>query len=130
MSSFKVADYESIRIFGYEGVYTKNQIEDELPKGFYRYSLMFNGEQRMLLKDKVEDCEATIITKEAILSDDYSEVYETDLIFMNNEFSFENFFDGIHRPIDYQIQTAEDKKNEQFQSKDRSKTKTFSQELM
>lgn len=129
MNSFKEANYEPIKIFGIDGIYTKNRIDDKLPDGFFTYSLMFNNEQRVLSKDITEGCEAIIITKNRVLLKKSKPVEPTDLLFQDSEFNFEKFFNGLHRPFKYQIKAAEDKKNEQLQSKSKSKTKSITPEL-
>lgn len=129
MSSFKEAIYEPVKIFGIDGIYTQDRIDDKIPDGLYKYALMFKGEQRLLTKEAAKDYEAIIITKEPVLGSKPQEVYETDLIFQDIKFIFEDYFKGIHRPIDFQIREAEGKKNAQFQSKARSKTKDIAPEL-
>ena len=131
MISFKAADYDYVKIFDQEGVYTEDLFTDKLPEGYHLYSVMFRDEQRILIENSHDNSVALVITKEPIsFSGKSMDVDETDLSFEDKEFDFEDYFKGLHRPIDYKINEAENKKNEQIQSKDRSHTKSFSQELM
>lgn len=131
MTSYKAADYDYVNIFGKEGVYTEDLFTDELPEGYHIYSVKFRDEQRILTENSHDNSVAFVITKEPIsFSGKSMDVDETDLLFEDKEFVFEEYFEGIHRPIDYKINEAENKRNEQFQSKERAHTKSFSQELM
>lgn len=122
MSSFKNAVHSPVTISGVEGAYTQDNIDDKLPDGYYRYYLMFNNEQAYITDEKPVQYEGVVITKNAVTASDIS---AKAVSFEDKEFNFENFFTGFHRPIDFQIKTAEDKRNQQFQDKSRSKDKNL-----
>ena len=120
MNSFKNAVYSSVKVKDKEGAYTQEEINDKLPNGYYKYYLVAQGEQAFITDKETKDSEAVIITKKPVnLSGNREDAKIVK--FEDNDFSFEDFFEGYHRPIDFQIKTAEDKRNAQFQDKSRNK---------
>ena len=120
MNSFKDAVYSSVTVAGNEGAYTQDNINDKLPDGYYKYYIVLNDEKAFVTDKQTKDSSAVVITKKPVnLSDNKKDAGIVK--FEDKEFSFESFFEGYHRPIDFQIKSAEDKRNAQFQDKSRSK---------
>ena len=120
MKSFKEAAYLAVTIAGNDAAYSEDDINDKLPEGYYKYYFMLNGEQGYISDKKNKKEEGIVITTHPM--DISSMGHESAAVrFEDKSFSFESFFKGYHRPIDFQIKTAEDKKNAQFQNKSRNK---------
>lgn len=128
MKSFKTAEYKPINIFGVEGVYTEDVIDDKLPDGFYKYYYVADGEYTQLTSKKPEKYKAIIITQKPVVMTDKRHFESADICFKDKKFAFNKFFNGYYRPIDFQINAAENARDQQFQDKSRSKSKNVGRE--
>lgn len=110
---YEMASYRKMVIAGISGAYTDSPVS-AVPEGFYGYGVRFPGtDAGVVLTRKLPPKGGVFICRDAlnlgIWGKKRYEGKEFDL--SENELNYEAFF-GCRRPIDYQIQDAEQRRDQ------------------